>query len=126
VFDEKALIGEYRECAVFVYPSLAETGEALPVAPLEAMAAGCATIVSDLPCFDDYIEDGVTGLKFDHRCSDPAADLAAKLARLTGNPDYLRRVAAAGHRAAGNFRVCAIARRMLDDFRALIGTGQQR
>lgn len=126
VFDQTALIGEYRECAVFVYPSLAETGEALPVAPLEAMAAGCATIVSDLRCFDDYIEDGVTGLKFDHRCSDPAADLAAKLARFTGNPDYLRHVAASGHRVAGNFRVSAIARRMLDDFRALIGTGQQR
>jgi glycosyltransferase involved in cell wall biosynthesis len=121
VFDQQALIGEYRECAVFVYPSLAETGEALPVAPLEAMAAGCATIVSDLRCFDDYIEDGVTGLKFDHRGSDPAADLTAKLKRLTGNPDYLRQLAEAGHRAAGNFRVAAIAHRMLDDFRALIG-----
>lgn len=121
IFEQEALVREYQKSAVFVYPSLAETGEALGLAPLEAMAAGCATIVSDLQCFDDYIEDGVTGLKFDHRSSDPAADLAAKLKRLTGNPDYLRQLAEAGHRAAGNFRVAAIARRMLDDFRALLG-----
>src|SRR5262249_48399915 len=48
IFDPAALIGEYRGGAIFVYPSLAEKGEALPLAPLEAMAAGCATIVSDL------------------------------------------------------------------------------
>ena len=75
MFDPAALLHEYQTGSIFVYPSLAETGEALPLAPLEAMAAGCAVIVSNLRCFDDYVEDGTSGLKFDHRSDDPPASL---------------------------------------------------
>lgn len=121
IFDERALAAEYRRASVFVYPSLAETGEALGLAPLEAMAAGCAAIVSDLQCFDDYIEDGVTGLQFDHRGVDPAAGLAAKLALLIAEPKRLQKIADAGRRVAANFRVGAIAGRMLDDFDSVLG-----
>src|SRR3984893_7482387 len=35
VFDQGALLREYQAASIFVYPSLAETGEALPLAPLE-------------------------------------------------------------------------------------------
>jgi glycosyltransferase involved in cell wall biosynthesis len=121
IFDEQALAAAYRRAAIFVYPSLAETGEALPVAPLEAMAAGCAAVVSGLQCFADYIGDDVTGLTFDHRGRDPAADLAAKLARLIAEPDLLARIAAAGRATAATFSVAPIAARMLDDFRTLLG-----
>jgi glycosyltransferase involved in cell wall biosynthesis len=120
IFDQDALIGEYQRGGVFVYPSLAEAGESLGLAPLEAMATGCAAIVSDLRCFDDYIEDGVTGLRFDHRGADPAAALAVQLGSLIGNPQFQQRVAAAGHGMAENFRTSAIARRMLDDFASLL------
>jgi glycosyltransferase involved in cell wall biosynthesis len=119
VFDEAALLCEYQAAPIFVYPSLAETGEALPLAPLEAMAAGCAVIVSNLRSFDDYLEDGTTGLKFDHRSQDPAAGLAAQLARLMTEPALLQRIAEGGHRAASGFQTAAIARRMLDDFAAV-------
>src|SRR5579863_8853989 len=95
VFGQDALIAEYQAASVFVYPSLAATGEALPVAPLEAMAAGCATIVSDLRCFRDYIEPAVTGLTFDHRGERAADDLAAQLAALMADPDRLRCLAEA-------------------------------
>ncbi len=125
IFDQQALIGEYQRGEIFVYPSLAEAGESLGLAPLEAMAAGCAAVVSDLECFDDYIEDGATGLKFDHRGGDPVANLAAQLARLIGAPDLLRQIAQAGQRAAGKFGVAAIAGRMLDDFRSLVGESGQ-
>jgi glycosyltransferase involved in cell wall biosynthesis len=120
IFDQDALIREYQRGGVFVYPSLAEAGESLGLAPLEAMATGCATIVSDLRCFDDYIEDGVTGLRFDHRGADPAGALAVELARLVGSPEFLHKVADAGRDMAGNFRTSAIARRMLDDFASLL------
>src|SRR3984957_6091771 len=120
IFDQDALIGEYRGAGVFVYPSLPETGESLGLAPLEAMATGCAAIVSDLRCFDDFIEDGVTGLRFDHRGADPADALAVQLARLIGTPEFLHQVAAAGRGMAGNFRTSVIARRMLDDFKSLL------
>jgi glycosyltransferase involved in cell wall biosynthesis len=120
IFDQAALIGEYQRGGVFVYPSLAEAGESLGLAPLEAMASGCATIVSDLRCFDDYIEDGVTGLRFDHRGADPAGALAVQLARLISSPEFQQQVAAAGRDMAENFRTSAIARRMLDDFTSLL------
>jgi glycosyltransferase involved in cell wall biosynthesis len=120
IFDQDALIGEYQRGGVFVYPSLAETGESLGLAPLEAMATGCAAIVSDLRCFDDYIEDGVTGLRFDHRGADPADALAVQLARLIGSPEFLYRVAEAGREMAGSFRTSVISRRMLDDFASLL------
>jgi glycosyltransferase involved in cell wall biosynthesis len=120
IFDQDALIREYQRGGVFVYPSLAEAGESLGLAPLEAMASGCATIVSDLRCFDDYIEDGVTGLRFDHRGADRAGALAVQLARLIGSSGFQQQVAAAGRDMAKNFRTSAVARRMLDDFASLL------
>jgi glycosyltransferase involved in cell wall biosynthesis len=126
IFDQATLVGEYRRAAVFVYPSLAEAGESLGVAPLEAMAAGCATVVSDLQCFHDFIEDGVTGLTFDQRASDPAAELAAKLAPLVGDAEFRQSIAEGGRRAAADFGVGAIAARMLDDFRSVIAAGDRR
>jgi glycosyltransferase involved in cell wall biosynthesis len=120
VFDPDALLREYREGAIFVYPSLAAEGEALPVAPLEAMATGCATVVSNLRCFDDYIEGGVTGLTFDHSGDHPERALAAQLKRLMSEPALLAKIADAGHHAAEKFRPTAIAGRMLDDFASLL------
>jgi glycosyltransferase involved in cell wall biosynthesis len=120
IFDQQALIEEYRTAAVFVYPSLAEKGEAFGLAPLEAMAAGCAVVVSDLRCFDDFIEDGVSGLKFDHRGTSPEHSLACQLIRLIEDQALRDRIAAEGRHAARNFQVPAIARRMLDDFASVL------
>ena len=72
-----------------------------------------------LRCFDDYLEDGTTGLKFDHRGDDPAAGLAAQLARLMAEPGLLQRAAEGGQRAASAFQTAVIAARMLDDFAML-------
>jgi glycosyltransferase involved in cell wall biosynthesis len=121
VFDQDALIEVYRSATVFVYPSLAETGEAFGLAPLEAMAAGCAVVVSDLRCFDDFIEDGATGVKFDHRTPTPEMNLADVLSRLIGDPDLLVRIAEAGHRAAAKFRLAEVSGRMLADFAMVLG-----
>ncbi|MEA2952057.1 MAG: hypothetical protein QOJ96_1577 [Alphaproteobacteria bacterium] len=121
VFDQDALIEAYRSAAIFVYPSLAETGEAFGLAPLEAMAAGCAVVVSDLRCFDDFIEDGVNGLKFDHRGHSPEKDLALLLTGLATEPNLLEQIAEAGHRTAAKFRLGEIAARMLEDFESVLG-----
>jgi glycosyltransferase involved in cell wall biosynthesis len=121
VFDQQVLISEYQAGAVFVYPSLAEFGESLGLAPLEAMAAGCAVIVSNLRCFDDYVEDGVTGLKFDHTTPDPVEALAARLLYLISEERVLERIAEAGHHAAYRFHAEPIAARMLEDFASMVG-----
>jgi glycosyltransferase involved in cell wall biosynthesis len=123
IFDEQALIREYQSASIFAYPSLAETGEAFGLAPLEAMAAGCAVIVSDLRCFDDFVEHDRTGLRFDHRGSSAESDLVSQLSRLITQQDLLERIATAGNLAAHGFRTETIAASMLDDFSLLLRRG---
>ena len=69
IYDNSILQKEFSESSIFVYPSLAGAGEALPVAPLEAMAQGSVPIVSGLDCFKDYITDGLNGVIFLHGAS---------------------------------------------------------
>jgi glycosyltransferase involved in cell wall biosynthesis len=126
LFRQEDLIAEYRAAAIFVYPSLAEKGEAFGLAALEAMASGCAVIVSKLGCFDDFIETGVTGIKFDHRGEAPEQELAGKLATLMKEPQTLERIAREGSAAAHRFRIPVIAARMLDDFASLVGSPADR
>lgn len=123
VFDEQTLIKEYRAASIFVYPSLAETGEAFGLAPLEAMASGCAVIVSDLRCFDDFIESEKNGLKFDHRSSDPVSNLSSQLAGLISEPKRIERIVENGDITARKFETSAIASLMLGDFLSLVSTG---
>jgi glycosyltransferase involved in cell wall biosynthesis len=87
IYNEKKLIRHYQQAAIFVYPSLADQGEALPVAPLEAMACGAVPIVSDLACFRDYICPGVNGLVFNQLAADPAARLADAILTLASDPE---------------------------------------
>jgi len=67
IYDMAALSEEYHRATVFAYPSVAESGETFGLAPLEAMAWGCAPVVSDLACFRDYLCSGRNGLVFNHR-----------------------------------------------------------
>ena len=119
VTDEE-LNATCRRSAVFVYPSVAEKGESFGLAPLEAMAQGCPAIVSDLACFRDFLEDGRTGLVFDHRAPDPAATLAAQLMRLTGDPELHRRLVQAGYAKAREFTLERVAAMYLEDFAGLM------
>ncbi len=100
---DDALNAACRRAAIFVYPSLAEKGETFGIASLEAMSQGCPVVVSDLGCFRDFIEDGRTGLVFDHRAADPAAALGAALDRLAGDLELRRRLARDGYARAREF-----------------------
>ena len=111
-----------RRAAVFVYPSLAEKGESFGLAPLEAMAQGCPAIVSDLACFGDFLENGHTGLVFDHRAADPAAALSAQLLRLASDPALGRQFAREGYAKAREFTRERVARMYLEDFETLLGS----
>jgi glycosyltransferase involved in cell wall biosynthesis len=120
VFDPSALAAQYRSSLVFIYPSVAETGEALPVAPLEAMAEGCAPFVSNLACFRDYIADGVNGFVFDHRAGAPEKALADRLAVvLQLGPAALEKIGEAARAKAAEFEVANVARRYIEDFTSL-------
>ncbi len=116
VYDPKALQAHYRAASLFIYPSLAERGEALPVAPLEAMAQGCPVLLSHLACFQDYLKEGENGWIFDHRAEDPAGKLSEKLRLLLLDEPAL---VAAGERAlitARSYFPDALAPRYLEAF----------
>jgi glycosyltransferase involved in cell wall biosynthesis len=127
IFDEAQLSSHYQRALTFVYPSLAETGEAMPVAPLEAMANGCVPLVSNLACFRDYIQDGVTGFVFDHRHGSPEKNLAARLTDLFRlREDELGKIGAAARAFAAQFAADLVAERYLNDFASLLAAEEAR
>lgn len=86
-FDPAALRALYAGHGVFLYPSRAEFGEALPVAPLEAMATGCLPVVSSLACFDDYLVHGQTGWRCAAAPTDPLDALVDVLQEACAAPE---------------------------------------
>ena len=120
IFDENELAARFSSSKIFVYPSVAERGEAFPIAPLEAMACGCAPVVSDLRCFDDAIEPDVNGLVFDHR-DESGSSLAQVLEELITREDLLQRIAEAAKRTSKRYVPAAVANQFLEDFEELTG-----
>lgn len=120
VFDHNLLQENYRAARLFVYPSLAEYGEAFGVAPLEAMANGAAVIVSNLECFHDFITEGETGFIFDHRAKDPASNLLQKMSATIADPALLSRAAEAGYKRSSNYSPSHVTDLFLEDFNSLL------
>ncbi|MEY2481300.1 MAG: hypothetical protein QOI04_2227 [Verrucomicrobiota bacterium] len=120
IFDAAALDREFWSARVFAYPSLAEKGESFGLAPLEAMAHGCAALVSDLECFHDFIVDPETGFIFDHRAANPEKALAAKMSILLADETLLARAAEAGYRKSADYTVKRVADQFLEDFSAVM------
>jgi glycosyltransferase involved in cell wall biosynthesis len=89
------------------------------MAPLEAFACGCATVTSDLPCFNDFLRPGQNGLTFDHTDQSGEA-LAVPLERLMSSPGLRATLAAQALATARMFTPSAIAEQYLDDFATLL------
>ncbi len=117
VYDPERLNAIYRAASVFVYPSLDGKGEAMPIAPLEAMAWGCIPVVSNLACFRDYLSSGSNGFVFDHEAPDRGERLAAALALATGAKAQALRPAVAQVRQSHAME--PIAARFIEDFYSL-------
>lgn len=115
VFDQRELVEYYRRAKLFIYPSLAAKGEASPLAPLEAMANGCAVLVSDLECFRDYLDNQLTGFVFDHH-QNPVATLGRKMTEVVSNESALFSVAARGYKKAREYDLPEIAQLYFKDF----------
>lgn len=96
-----------RSAHFYCYPSLAAKGEALPVAPIEAMATGLIPIVSDLACFDDYVTPE-TGVRFDYK-NDPIGNLAQALLTLIASPQRCKELSEAAAKRAAAFGPSAVA-----------------
>jgi len=122
VFEQSRLAEVYRKGDLFCYPSLAEKGEAFPVAPLEAMATGLVPVVSDLKCFRDLIDEGQTGYYFDHRGVDAVAKLFQILRAGVLNREQTSQMSKEAVRKASNFSYDRIGSLYLEDFEELLST----
>lgn len=109
LYDPAELVASYDAADIFLYPSQAERGESFGIAPLEAMARGAVTVVSDLEVFRDYLQPGINGEVYDHRNPDAAAALGQALRDLIDAPQRRATLAAAGRATAEKFSPSAIA-----------------
>lgn len=115
IFDEAALASRLRAADIFVYPSVAEQGESFGMAPLEAMACGCAVVVSALACFDDFAANGDNAFVFDHRSNGETA-LAQALELLMKSPELRDALGAAAIHTSQNFDADRVADLFMADF----------
>lgn len=122
IADPAALREHFTRASLFIYPSLAEEGEASPMAPLEAMSCGCPALVSSMDCFSGYLTANATGFTFDHRAPDPAGALSRRLSELSANPAELERVGRAGWEKTAEFSLDRIAAAYLADFEKILAS----
>lgn len=113
IFERDLLAAELNQARVFVYPSLASQGEALGLAPIEAMACGAVPVVSSLPCFSDFIRHGVSGFIFD-QCASNAAQILADRMKTAWNQSTEEGLQIACAQSADRYRTGALVDRWLE------------
>jgi glycosyltransferase involved in cell wall biosynthesis len=113
-YDPERLAAAYRACDLFVYPTRAEFGEALPVAVLEALACGLPVVATDLACFHGVVRPGENGCVLPLGAD--AASWADTLGRLLSSPELLHRLSLRARAAVAHLDYPAQAESMLADF----------
>ena len=119
IFDIDKLSEIYSKASIFVYPSVAEKGETFGVSPLEAMSWGCATVVSNLECFKDFLIHDKNGLCFDHRSEDKVEILSQYLKDLINNPKRIIDLATVGLKVNETHSNEKLATEFLKEFKAM-------
>ena len=121
VFNQSDLIKEYQSARIFVYPSLARKGETFGLAVLEAMSCGCVPLVSSLPCFDDFIKEGINGGRVELDSLDGAEKLSHALHTLLRGGALEEKSQQAIH-TAKNYQTGKIAEEFLADFSEMLSS----
>lgn len=105
--SEEEKVNLMRRADCLVYPTRYES---FGLPPLEAMAAGCPVVATDLPVVSEMIRNGENGILVEPE--DPAA-LAQGILRVLGDTALRRRLVEGGYRTLGRYDEEAIMRRVL-------------
>jgi glycosyltransferase involved in cell wall biosynthesis len=98
--------------------------EGMPLSLVEAMAAGCAVVGSDVPGIHELLHDQMDGRLV--APGDPAA-LAQALAELLQDPEAAQRLAQAGRQTALTHHTLHLMTQGYDDLiEAVVGAGDKR
>lgn len=124
-YDRDALNQVYGSLDIFCYPSRAARGEGLSVAPLEAMAAGAAPVLSQLDCYRDVIVPGSNGLQFDHTAPDGTRQLEDCLQSLLADPGLRAAIAGRARESVRCYDFGETAADLLGHFARLTGLPAQ-
>jgi glycosyltransferase involved in cell wall biosynthesis len=116
IYNEQELISYYARAGIFCYPAQDGSGDAAPVAPREAMAYGCVPVVSELECFDDFIVNGINGLKFNQITDGQPKSLAEKLSSLVNNNLMLEKMSQECKLVYEKFSPSTVAKAFIKDF----------
>ncbi|AWG22208.1 hypothetical protein FFWV33_12125 [Flavobacterium faecale] len=116
VYDQDQLSKYYYESKIFVYPIQDGTGDAGPVAPREAMSYGCATILSNHPCFDEYAVGETNCLRFNQSTDHQIEDLKEQMIRLISNPELINTIGESAKKVYEDFSTIKIAQMFITDF----------
>jgi glycosyltransferase involved in cell wall biosynthesis len=119
IYDIDKLSEIYLKASVFVYPSVAEKGETFGVSVLEAMSWGCATIVSNLDCFKDFLIHNKNGLCFDHYLEKRVEILNQYLKDLIDNPKLMNDLATAALKVNETHSNEKLAKEFLNEFESM-------
>ena len=117
------LVRAYAAASVVVAPSVAAASgdqDGLPVALLEAMAAGCPVVASRLSGIDEAVVDEVSGVLV---TPGSVAELTAALHRLLDDDDLRRRLGQGAAERAEGYSVTSLGRRYLDLLQQVATTG---
>lgn len=117
--DPKELAKSIKVGDCFVYPSVASKGETFGVAPLEAMALGMPTILSNLPCFTDFASFGNNCLSFELG-DESVVNLSRQIVHVMENRDEAMNMAERSIATANSFSSYKIADEYLESFRSIL------
>lgn len=111
--DKQSLL---KGASIYVAPQTG--GESFGIVLVEAMAASCAVVASDIEAFCAVLANGAAGLLFH---TGDSADLASTLVEALLEPGALRDIAQAGHLAAAQYDWGVVTDRILAVYQTVLG-----
>jgi len=120
IYNQDTLSKFYFESKIFCYPIQDGTGDAGPVAPKEAMSYGCATILSNHVCFDEYAVAENNCLRFNQSSENQIQELTKQLIRLMTDEILLKNISANGRKVYEDFSINKVTKMFITDFQSVL------